>query len=72
VPDIAGRYFSGTSGSMKVFAGYFYPIPMSVWNKSASDDYYNVHGRSAGIKSFRIELSPKEVTTPIEHKVRSV
>src|SRR5258708_6679575 len=27
----------------KVFAHYFYPFPLSVGNKSASDDYYNVH-----------------------------
>jgi Glycosyl hydrolase family 71 len=29
--------------SKKVFAHYFYPFPLSVGNKSASDDYYNVH-----------------------------
>src|SRR5882724_9359832 len=27
--------------SKKVFAHYFYPFPLSVGNKSASDDYYN-------------------------------
>ena len=27
----------------KVFAHYFYPFPLSVGNKSASDDYYNVN-----------------------------
>src|ERR1700723_3064774 len=31
------------SSSKKVFAHYFYPFPLSVGNKSASDDYYNVH-----------------------------
>jgi hypothetical protein len=30
------------SASKKVFAHYFYPFPLSVENKSASDDYYNV------------------------------
>jgi glycosyl hydrolase family 71 len=39
MPD-AGALF-GTS--KKVFAHYFYPFPLSVGNKSASDDYYNVH-----------------------------
>src|SRR5258708_24791352 len=29
--------------SKKVFAHYFYPFPLSVGNKSASDEYYNVH-----------------------------
>jgi len=29
--------------SKKVFAHYFYPFPLSVGNKSASDDYYNVN-----------------------------
>ena len=29
--------------SKKVFAHYFYPFPLSVENKSASDDYYNVN-----------------------------
>jgi hypothetical protein len=29
--------------SKKVFAHYFYPFPLSVGNKSASEDYYNVH-----------------------------
>jgi hypothetical protein len=56
---------------MKVFAGYFYPIPLSVWNKSASDDYYNVRGRSAASKALRLMLSPKEVTTR-NPKVRCV
>jgi hypothetical protein len=56
---------------MKIFAGYFYPIPLSVWNKSASDDYYNVHGRSAGIKSFTIDAVAKRshISKP---KVRSL
>ena len=31
------------SSSKKVFAHYFYPFPLSVGNKSASDDYYSVH-----------------------------
>jgi hypothetical protein len=29
--------------SKKVFAHYFYPFPLSINNKSASDDYYNVN-----------------------------
>ncbi|HSZ08040.1 MAG TPA: glycoside hydrolase family 71 protein [Steroidobacteraceae bacterium] len=29
------------SSAKKVFAHYFYPFPLSVENKSASDDYYN-------------------------------
>jgi Glycosyl hydrolase family 71 len=29
--------------SKKVFAHYFYPFPLSVGNKSASDEYYNVN-----------------------------
>jgi len=29
--------------SRKVFAHYFYPFPLSVGNKTASDDYYNVN-----------------------------
>jgi hypothetical protein len=59
------------SRSMKVFAGYFYPISLSVWNKSASDDYYRVHGRSVASKALRLMLSPKEVTTR-RPKVRSI
>jgi len=31
------------SSSKKVFAHYFYPFPLSIGNKSASDDYYNVN-----------------------------
>lgn len=31
------------NSSKKVFAHYFYPFPLSVGNKSASEDYYNVH-----------------------------
>ena len=36
----AGALFGS---SKKVFAHYFYPFPLSVGNKSASDEYYNVH-----------------------------
>src|SRR5258707_1290220 len=39
MPD-AGALFGA---SKKVFAHYFYPFPLSVGNKSASDDYYNAH-----------------------------
>ncbi|HEY2782766.1 MAG TPA: glycoside hydrolase family 71 protein [Steroidobacteraceae bacterium] len=39
MPD-AGALFSA---SKKVFAHYFYPFPLSVGNKSPSDDYYNRH-----------------------------
>jgi hypothetical protein len=56
---------------MKIFAGYFYPIPLSVWNNSASDYYYRVHGRSVASKALRLTLSPKEVTTR-KPKVRCV
>ena len=31
------------NSSKKVFAHYFYPFPLSMQNKSASDDYYNVN-----------------------------
>jgi hypothetical protein len=31
------------NSSKEVFAHYFYPFPLSVGNKSASDDYYNNH-----------------------------
>lgn len=31
------------NSSKKVFAHYFYPFPLSVGNKAASDDYYSVH-----------------------------
>jgi Glycosyl hydrolase family 71 len=31
------------NSSKKVFAHYFYPFPLSINNKSASDDYYNVN-----------------------------
>jgi hypothetical protein len=31
------------NSSKKVFAHYFYPFPLSIGNKSASDDYYNVN-----------------------------
>ncbi len=30
------------NSSKKVFAHYFYPFPLSMGNKSASDDYYSV------------------------------
>ena len=39
MPD-ASALFASTK---KVFAHYFYPFPLSVGNKSASEDYYNVH-----------------------------
>ncbi|HTD75251.1 MAG TPA: glycoside hydrolase family 71 protein [Steroidobacteraceae bacterium] len=39
MPD-AGALFGAPK---KVFAHYFYPFPLSVGNKSASDDYYNAH-----------------------------
>lgn len=31
------------NSSKKVFAHYFYPFPLSVGNKTASDDYYSAH-----------------------------
>ena len=31
------------NSSKKVFAHYFYPFPLSINNKSASDDYYNAN-----------------------------
>jgi hypothetical protein len=39
MPD-SGALFAS---SKKVFAHYFYPFPLSMGNKSASDDYYTVH-----------------------------
>jgi hypothetical protein len=39
MPD-ASALFTSTK---KVFAHYFYPFPLSMGNKSASDDYYSVH-----------------------------
>jgi hypothetical protein len=39
MPDLDALF----SSSKKVFAHYFYPFPLSMGNKSASDDYYNVH-----------------------------
>lgn len=39
MPDPAALFNS----PKKVFAHYFYPFPLSVGNKAASDDYYNVN-----------------------------
>jgi hypothetical protein len=55
---------------MTVFLGYFYPIPLSVWNKSASDYYYSVHGHGAGSKSFTIVVAKRSHNSKLE--VRSV